>query len=95
MKISEIKSGLHSRLTSRRIHYDLYTFDATSAVVIAYLQGPKGSLSRPYLITGNEDGTIEVTTHDNISEVRSEGTAISMVVRDLKSQIAKFKKYLN
>lgn len=94
MDISKIQTGLHSRLSSRRIHYDMYSFHNESVMIVAYIQGPKGSMSRPYTISSNEDGTMNMSTYSAQTEVKSESTAISLIVGDLRAQMAKFKQYL-
>jgi len=95
MNISKIKTSLHSRLSSRRVHYDCFVFVDGSVVVITYMQGQRASMSLPYTIKPTSDGNIILSSFDKSNEVKSEQTAVSLIINDLKRKMGRFKQYLS
>lgn len=93
MNVTAIQGSLKSKLMARYVLFDFFVFDNDSFSVIVYASGPSYTVSIPYTIIQYEDGTIELSTNSWTSECKSVETAIALLVRDSRSEIARFRKY--
>jgi hypothetical protein len=94
MNPGSIQNSLKQKLMSRYILFDFFVFDNKSVSIIVYASGPKLSVSIPYTIREHEDGSIELATNSWSSTCKSVETAITLLVRDSRTSIAKFKRYV-
>lgn len=93
MNVDAIQGSLKAKLMARFVLYDLFVFDNNSLSIIVYASGPKLSVAVPYSIKQLKDKSWELSTNSWSSECKSVETAITLLVRDSRVAIAKFKKY--
>lgn len=93
MNATLIHSSLKSKLMARFVLFDFFVFDNDSFSVIVFASGPNHTVSIPYTIREIDDSTFELSTNSWTSECKSVQTAITLLVRDSRSEIARFRKY--
>ena len=94
MNAAKIQGSLKAKLMSRYVLYDFFVFDNKSVSVIVYASGPKLSVAIPYTIKEIGKNEFELSTNSWTSECKSIETAITLLVRDSRNAIARFKKFV-
>ena len=91
---TKIINDLRSRLTSRRMQYDIFTFSGSIVSVNIHIPSTVISITIPFVIE-EEDGKIIVYFEENEYEFDAINSAISFVssmARKTESKVTKLKK---
>jgi len=92
IQTAELDSALKSRLHSRMIPFESYSFVDGSAVIIVTLIASKFSVSVPYSILPEEDG-FSLSTPETVYSTNSISDAVGKLTLDVRKLEVKFAKW--